>query len=105
MELRKAGHYTILNTVMRYIWKRNKAISTNINDFTSTGITQTSYLSTFPKTNQRISDISRGHHGECHFKDRRARREKGLGMEEGGASAGVAVILTEGGGAGSGHNE
>lgn len=89
---------------MRYIWKRNKAISTNINDFTSTGITQTSYLSTFPKTNQRISDISRGHHGECNFKDRCA-REKGLGMEEGGASAGVAVILTEGGGAGSGHNE
>lgn len=63
--------------------KQIKAISTNINDFSSTGITQTSYSSTFPKTNQRNSNISRGHHGECHFKDRRARREKGLGMEEG----------------------
>ena len=84
--------------------KQTKAISTNINDSTSIGITRTTCSSTFAKTNQYISNISRGHHGECNLEDRRARREKGLGMEEGRASAGVAVIVREGGGAGSGHN-
>lgn len=85
--------------------KQIKAISTNINNFSLTGITHTSCSSTFPKTNQYISTISRGHHEEHHLEDRHARREKGLGMEEGGACAGVAVTVREGGAAGPGNNK
>jgi len=54
--------------------KQIKAISTNINDFSSTGITQTSCSSTFPRLIS-VSNISRGHHGKCHSADRCARRE------------------------------
>lgn len=77
--------------------KQIKAISTNINYFSSTVITQTSCSPTFPKTNQYISNIHRGHHAECHLEDTCARRENELGMEEGGTSAGVTVIVRGGG--------
>lgn len=81
--------------------KQIKTISTSTNYFSSTGITQRSCSSTFPQTNQCISNISREHCGECNLEDRRARREKGLGMEEGGASAGVTIMVR----AESGNNE